>query len=61
MAGSTQLPPKGKSILVKVSDSELAAFRKLAVRQETNLSQLIRRLLHREVAVSNKKTAREKD
>jgi hypothetical protein len=40
---------KNKPIFVKASKSEHSAFRKLAEKRHTNLSELIRQLLHREL------------
>jgi len=50
MKNTTQPPNKTKAIPVKVTEQEHLAFQKLAVKRHTNLSELIRQLLHRELA-----------
>lgn len=41
--------PKSKVVFVKVDASEHKAFNDLAITRHTNLSELIRQLLHREL------------
>lgn len=49
--------PKSKVVFVKVDVSEHKAFSDLAVQRHTTLSELIRQLLHREVAPKEQATA----
>lgn len=42
--------PKSKVVFVKVDADEHKSFTDLSIRRKTNLSELIRQLLHRELA-----------
>lgn len=45
--------PRVKPIFVRATEQEHRAFNDLAVQRHTNLSELIRQLLHREVAAQS--------
>lgn len=44
--------PRNKPIFVKATEQEHRTFTDLAIRRNTTLSELIRQMLHREVAQS---------
>jgi hypothetical protein len=46
---------KTKVLYVKATEDEHNAFQRLAAKRHTNLSELIRQLLHREVATEKRK------
>lgn len=52
-----KLAKRGKPIFVRATADEHVAFNNLAVARNTNLSELIRQLLHREVAQSQQVSA----
>ena len=49
--------PRNKPIFVKTTQDEHKTFTDLAIRRNTTLSELIRQLLHREVAGQSKEQA----
>lgn len=49
--------PRNKPIFVKATADEHKTFTELAIRRNTTLSELIRQMLHREVAQSKEQAA----